>query len=101
MIGLLLRIFKEEGLLGYYKGFGATMLNTFSTRKLACFSIFDISPSVPEYAYFFFYFLFLVLQIFFFFFLFPFFFLSFLLFFLSLLSISTFSPFYLPHTDFP
>ncbi|ETW83400.1 mitochondrial carrier protein [Heterobasidion irregulare TC 32-1] len=37
--GLLARIFKEEGVAGYYRGFGATMLNTFSM----------------QYAYFFFY----------------------------------------------
>ncbi|KAI0255043.1 adenine nucleotide transporter [Lactifluus subvellereus] len=36
---LLKRIFKEEGIAGFYRGFGATMLNTFSM----------------QYAYFFFY----------------------------------------------
>ncbi|KAI8980036.1 adenine nucleotide transporter [Trametes punicea] len=39
VIGILLRILKEEGFAGYYKGFMATMLNTFSM----------------QYAYFFFY----------------------------------------------
>ncbi|KAI0319529.1 adenine nucleotide transporter [Amylostereum chailletii] len=37
--GIVLRILKEEGLSGFYRGFGATMLNTFSM----------------QYAYFFFY----------------------------------------------
>lgn len=32
MRALLKRIFKEEGITGFYRGFGATMLNTFSTR---------------------------------------------------------------------
>ncbi|KAI0775086.1 mitochondrial carrier domain-containing protein [Trametes elegans] len=39
VIGILLRILKEEGITGYYRGFLATMLNTFSM----------------QYAYFFFY----------------------------------------------
>ncbi|KAI0368001.1 adenine nucleotide transporter [Pilatotrama ljubarskyi] len=39
IVGVLLRILKEEGISGYYKGFMATMLNTFSM----------------QYAYFFFY----------------------------------------------
>lgn len=30
--GLLFGIIKQEGIAGYYKGFGASMLNTFSTR---------------------------------------------------------------------
>lgn len=30
---MLLRILKEEGLVGWYKGFAATMLNTFSMRE--------------------------------------------------------------------
>lgn len=30
---ILLRIFKEEGIPGYYRGFVATMLNTFSMRE--------------------------------------------------------------------
>jgi adenine nucleotide transporter 17 len=34
MIGVLLRIYKKEGILGLYRGFGATMLNTFSMREL-------------------------------------------------------------------
>lgn len=29
---LLARILKEEGIAGFYRGFGATMLNTFSMR---------------------------------------------------------------------
>ncbi|KAJ7170807.1 mitochondrial carrier domain-containing protein [Mycena crocata] len=39
MLAVLLRIFKKEGVSGWYRGFGATMLNTFSM----------------QYAYFFFY----------------------------------------------
>ncbi|KZS92455.1 mitochondrial carrier [Sistotremastrum niveocremeum HHB9708] len=39
IVNLLLDILKEEGIAGYYKGFGASMLNTFSM----------------QYAYFFFY----------------------------------------------
>ena len=32
MFAVLLRIFKKEGIFGFYRGFGATMLNTFSMR---------------------------------------------------------------------
>ena len=32
MLSMLLRILKEEGIVGWYKGFAATMLNTFSMR---------------------------------------------------------------------
>ena len=32
---LIVRILKEEGLAGFYRGFGATMLNTFSMRTPA------------------------------------------------------------------
>jgi hypothetical protein len=32
MFTVLLRIFKKEGISGFYRGFGATMLNTFSMR---------------------------------------------------------------------
>ena len=32
MFSVILQILKEEGLPGLYKGFGATMLNTFSMR---------------------------------------------------------------------
>ncbi|KAI0925620.1 hypothetical protein AcV5_008306 [Taiwanofungus camphoratus] len=39
IVSALMRILKEEGIAGYYRGFGATMLNTFSM----------------QYAYFFFY----------------------------------------------
>ncbi|KAF7327959.1 hypothetical protein MKEN_00376100 [Mycena kentingensis (nom. inval.)] len=39
MLAVLARIFRKEGILGYYRGFWATMLNTFS----------------QQYAYFFFY----------------------------------------------
>ena len=30
---LLIKIWNKEGISGYYKGFGASMLNTFSTRE--------------------------------------------------------------------
>lgn len=30
---MLVRILKEEGITGFYNGFGASMLNTFSTRE--------------------------------------------------------------------
>lgn len=36
MTAVLLRVIKEEGIAGLYKGFGATMLNTFSMRKSFC-----------------------------------------------------------------
>ncbi|KAJ7678974.1 mitochondrial carrier domain-containing protein [Mycena polygramma] len=39
MLAVLVRVFKKEGIFGFYRGFGATMLNTFSM----------------QYAYFFFY----------------------------------------------
>ncbi|KAF9042004.1 adenine nucleotide transporter [Hymenopellis radicata] len=39
MLGVLIQIFKKEGIFGLYRGFGATMMNTFSM----------------QYAYFFFY----------------------------------------------
>jgi adenine nucleotide transporter 17 len=32
MLSVLLDIFKHEGILGWYRGFAATMLNTFSMR---------------------------------------------------------------------
>lgn len=32
MLSVLLRVYREEGILGMYRGFGATMLNTFSMR---------------------------------------------------------------------
>lgn len=33
VLQLLRKILRDEGFLGYYKGFGASMLNTFSMRK--------------------------------------------------------------------
>lgn len=33
ILGILERILREEGVMGYYRGFLATMLNTFSMRK--------------------------------------------------------------------
>lgn len=32
MLKVLLHIYAKEGVAGFYKGFGATMLNTFSQR---------------------------------------------------------------------
>lgn len=32
MLSVILEIFKEEGIPGWYRGFAATMLNTFSMR---------------------------------------------------------------------
>ena len=34
MFAVMSRIYKHEGIGGLYRGFGATMLNTFSMRKL-------------------------------------------------------------------
>jgi hypothetical protein len=34
MMSILLHIYKREGISGLYRGFGATMLNTFSMRAL-------------------------------------------------------------------
>ncbi|THH15559.1 hypothetical protein EW146_g4931 [Bondarzewia mesenterica] len=45
---LIARIFREEGIAGYYRGFGATMLNTFSM-------LLTLPAHNTEYAYFFFY----------------------------------------------
>ena len=36
IVDLLVTILRNEGISGYYKGFGANMLNTFSTRKAFC-----------------------------------------------------------------
>lgn len=33
MLKVLLHIYAKEGVAGFYKGFGATMLNTFSQRE--------------------------------------------------------------------
>ena len=38
MLSVLLDIFKHEGISGWYRGFAATMLNTFSMRA------YPISP---------------------------------------------------------
>ena len=32
MLRVLLRVYKREGIMGWYRGFAATMLNTFSMR---------------------------------------------------------------------
>ena len=57
MFNLLVRILKEEGAMAYYNGFGASMLNTFSTRTSSYFFqelVLTLCTST-EYAYFFFY----------------------------------------------
>ena len=35
MISVLLRIYKKEGIMGWYSGFAATMINTFSMRTFS------------------------------------------------------------------
>ena len=35
MFAVLFKIFREEGIWGLYKGFGASMLNTFSMRTFS------------------------------------------------------------------
>jgi hypothetical protein len=35
MLSMLLEIFKQEGINGWYRGFAATMLNTFSMRAFS------------------------------------------------------------------
>jgi hypothetical protein len=37
VLPLLFQILQQEGVAGFYKGFGASMLNTFSTRKSILF----------------------------------------------------------------
>lgn len=34
MLAVMSQIYKQEGIRGLYRGFGATMLNTFSMRRL-------------------------------------------------------------------
>ena len=59
MRALLKRILKEEGIAGFYRGFGATMLNTFSMRASFSSPPPTFQPETKtfatEYAYFFFY----------------------------------------------
>jgi solute carrier family 25 (peroxisomal adenine nucleotide transporter), member 17 len=56
MLSMLLRILKEEGVAGWYSGFAATMLNTFSMRALSFLTSSLASANLAvEYAYFFFY----------------------------------------------
>ena len=59
MSTLILRIFKHEGIFGLYRGFWATMLNTFSMRMwIRCrYSLTNTYHDgyFSEYAYFFFY----------------------------------------------
>ena len=39
ILSLLVRIYHEEGIAGYYRGFGASMLNTFSMRSSSLFHL--------------------------------------------------------------
>ena len=57
MIAVLAAIFQKEGISGFYRGFGATMLNTFSMRMFRSGSSVRLyaDRSMLEYAYFFFY----------------------------------------------
>jgi adenine nucleotide transporter 17 len=58
MLSVLLAIFKKEGIRGFYRGFGATMINTFSMRTLTIYVVQydnDANSRHSEYAYFFFY----------------------------------------------
>jgi hypothetical protein len=56
MLSMLLRILKDEGIAGWYSGFAATMLNTFSMRVLySLTSALARANLFAEYAYFFFY----------------------------------------------
>ncbi|THH08596.1 hypothetical protein EW145_g2595 [Phellinidium pouzarii] len=49
LAALLLRILREEGISGFYSGFGANMLNTFSTRECWHWSyIKRISSRLPK-----------------------------------------------------
>ena len=43
ILGVLESIFREEGFMGYYRGFMATMLNTFSMRAHSSSTI-PLSP---------------------------------------------------------
>jgi hypothetical protein len=45
---LLLRILKEEGMAGYFRGFWATMLNTFSQREISLRLIYDVPDRHPQ-----------------------------------------------------
>ena len=61
MLKVLLQIYAKEGVEGMYKGFGATMLNTFSQREYLYFTFgfllsnwlylqnMPISSSIPSY----------------------------------------------------
>ena len=50
ILGVLERILREEGFMGYYRGFMATMLNTFSMREfrlllcITCMMCADVGP---------------------------------------------------------
>jgi hypothetical protein len=50
---LLKRILQDEGFAGFYRGFGATMLNTFSMRTSFFFAPLSLpfppsQPNVPQ-----------------------------------------------------
>ena len=47
MIGVILHIFKKEGILGLYRGFGATMMNTFSMRASYSLPRFTLTNHNP------------------------------------------------------
>lgn len=55
LVALMKEIYEEEGIVGFYKGFVATMLNTFSMRKFLHSCTCHCSRLSSEYAYFFFY----------------------------------------------
>ena len=55
LIDIMKQIYEEEGIVGYYKGFVATMLNTFSMRECTTFLVLYVLTYPTEYAYFFFY----------------------------------------------
>ena len=45
-----MRILAEEGVAGFYRGFGATMLNTFSMRTPVLYSLVSVSPqTTPQH----------------------------------------------------
>ena len=43
LVSVILRILREDGFAGYYRGFMATMINTFSMRT------FPLSPPPPAH----------------------------------------------------
>ena len=56
MLSVILRIYWKQGFAGLFRGFGATMLNTFSMRGSSLYKGRNFVSAFPiEYAYFFFY----------------------------------------------